>query len=102
MTHHRSKMTSKGQVTIPAEVREALALKPGDIVDFYLDRDGRTVRLRARNLSIAGAFGALNSKLDPERPPLSVAEMDEAIADAVVEDDARIMRQYREWREFQA
>jgi antitoxin PrlF len=28
-------MTSKGQVTIPVKVREALGLKPGTRIDFY-------------------------------------------------------------------
>lgn len=34
-----AKMTSKGQVTIPQEVRRALALEPGDRVDFRI-REG--------------------------------------------------------------
>lgn len=87
MTHHRSK---------------ALDLKAGDVIDFYLDKDGRAARLRARNRPIKDAFGALNNRLDPDRPSLSLADTDEVIGDAIVEDDARIMRQYREWQEFLA
>lgn len=42
--HHqrtfRSNMTSKCQVTIPKEIREALGLKAGDRVAFRLAEDG--------------------------------------------------------------
>jgi AbrB family looped-hinge helix DNA binding protein len=36
----RSNMTSKCQVTIPKEIRDALGLKGGDVVSFTLDDDG--------------------------------------------------------------
>ena len=35
------KLTSKAQVTIPKDVREALGMKPGDLVRFDRDADGR-------------------------------------------------------------
>lgn len=37
----RSNMTSKCQVTIPKQIREALGLKAGDRVGFELTDDGR-------------------------------------------------------------
>ena len=36
----RSNMTSKCQVTIPKEIRDALGLKAGDRVEFRLDERG--------------------------------------------------------------
>jgi AbrB family looped-hinge helix DNA binding protein len=36
-------LTSKGQVTIPKKVREALGLKPGSSVEFTVSRDGQVV-----------------------------------------------------------
>ena len=36
-----SKMTRKGQVTVPIEVREALGLKEGDRVEFELVEKGK-------------------------------------------------------------
>ena len=38
-----STISSKGQVTVPIEVRHRLGLKAGDRVDFVYEEDGRTV-----------------------------------------------------------
>lgn len=35
-TTFNSKLTSKGQITLPAEIREALNVAPGDRVEFAL------------------------------------------------------------------
>ena len=42
--------------TTPREVREALGVKEGDRVEFFLDRTGR-LSLFARNRPISGIFG---------------------------------------------
>jgi AbrB family looped-hinge helix DNA binding protein len=39
-----AKITSKGQITVPREVRHALGVKPGDKIVF--ERDGDEVRVR--------------------------------------------------------
>jgi AbrB family looped-hinge helix DNA binding protein len=39
-----AKITSKGQITLPREVRHALGVKPGDKVVF--ERDGGEIRVR--------------------------------------------------------
>jgi len=41
---HQAKLSSKGQITIPREVRQALRLRQGDTVVFEVDEGG--VRLR--------------------------------------------------------
>lgn len=38
------RITAKGQVTIPVEIRERLGLLPNSVVDFEVD--GNTVRIR--------------------------------------------------------
>ncbi len=53
-----AKVTSKGQITIPAEVRNALELKPGTKVVFYPDADGGFV-MRASTGSIMDLRGIL-------------------------------------------
>lgn len=40
-------MTSKGQITIPKQVRDALQLHPGDRVEFVFGDDGRMFLLAA-------------------------------------------------------
>jgi len=42
----RTKVTSKGQVTIPKDVRERLGLRPGDEIEFVDDRKGFRVQKR--------------------------------------------------------
>jgi len=41
-------LTSKGQVTIPKRIREALRLEPGSTVEFAIDAHGRVVIQPAR------------------------------------------------------
>jgi antitoxin PrlF len=67
-----STLTSKGQVTIPSEVRKRLGLHPGDPVAFIVEGD--TVRLVRRESSIEAAFGLIKSETS-----LSVEDMDRVI-----------------------
>lgn len=39
----RATLTSKGQMTLPKEVREALKVKPGDRVEFIIQAPGRVL-----------------------------------------------------------
>jgi AbrB family looped-hinge helix DNA binding protein len=50
-----STLTTKGQVTIPAEVRRQLGLKPGDRVAFIVNAD--EVRLVRQETRVEAAFG---------------------------------------------
>ena len=40
------KVTTKGQVTIPMEIRERLGIQPGSVVDFELVKDAVVLRKR--------------------------------------------------------
>jgi AbrB family looped-hinge helix DNA binding protein len=42
-----SRITSKGQTTIPHEVRQKLSLRPGDVLVYEVDRDEVRVRKQA-------------------------------------------------------
>lgn len=78
-------VTSKGQITLPKDVRDALGLREGDKVDFERV-DGRYV-IRPRNRSAMELAGVLHR---PGMPALSVEEMDEALGQALAKDDERI------------
>lgn len=54
-------MTSKGQTTIPKNIRDGLGMKPGDRMTFTLLPDG-TVIMRAKNKSLADLAGILHKE----------------------------------------
>lgn len=54
-------ITSKGQITIPAEIRKQMNLGPQDKVVFTLLPNGTTI-MRAKNRSITALAGKLKSK----------------------------------------
>jgi antitoxin PrlF len=74
-----STVTSKGQITIPKVVREALHLEVGDKVYFDVKQDG-TVVLMARNEPVESLFGLLKGKARLKNP-LTIEEMNPASAD---------------------
>ena len=74
-----STITSKGQITIPKVVREALHLEVGDKVYFDVKDDGSVV-LVARNQPVESLFGMLKTKARLRRP-VSIEEMNPASAD---------------------
>ncbi len=69
-------MTSKGQTTLPAEIRELLHLKPGDKISYFVDGD--KVVINAKNKRAVDLIGILH---DPNRPMLSLEKMDDAIGE---------------------
>lgn len=54
-------LTSKGQITIPAEIRRAMGLKERDRVVFTLLPDGSTV-MRAKTKCISELEGMLENR----------------------------------------
>jgi len=99
MPHYESRMSSKGQITVPAPLRELLKLKDGDRVDFYLDPAGGPVRIVARNKKLRDLVGVLHR---PGAEPLTPRAIDDAIGEHLSEKHERISRQWNEWQEFQA
>lgn len=83
-----STMTSKGQITLPKEVREHFHLKAGDQIEFKIEPSG-SVELRPLSGSIMSLFGILHR---PGKPAASAEEMDEAVGRLLAEDDERIRK----------
>ncbi|MGH8526732.1 MAG: AbrB/MazE/SpoVT family DNA-binding domain-containing protein [Gammaproteobacteria bacterium] len=59
-------LTSKGQVTIPKQIRDALSLAPGCAVEFAVNRDGEVViqKVGARRSRKRDSFEAARGKAD--------------------------------------
>ena len=62
----KSRITSKGQVTVPVEVRRKLGLRSGDLVEFR-ERGGQTTIVRAAETEspFAKYAGILAKKVKP-------------------------------------
>lgn len=73
-----ARMSSKGQITLPKEIRGRLGLKQGDRVRFTVEADGR-VRLLPAKRDVSELFGILPKP----RRALSIEEMDEIVQTAV-------------------
>lgn len=58
------KVTTKGQVTIPAEIRRAFDIEPGDRVAFRVTDD--VVELYTTPMSLEDTFGAVTPQREPE------------------------------------
>lgn len=71
----QSTVTVKGQTTLPKEVRQALALVPGDRLRYVILDDGQVRLLRTR--PVAELAGLLRRD---GHTPVSLEEMEAAIA----------------------
>jgi len=82
-------LTSKGQITIPLEVRRRLGLKPGDRIDFVLGKGGE-VRLKAKKRPLADLVGILQGAV---KRPLTIEQLHDAVLEAADEDWDRLRSQ---------
>jgi len=81
-------VTSKGQITLPKEVRDHLHLAEGDRVEFVIQPEG-DVQIQPLKGSVQKLFGMLHR---PGMRTTSLEEMDRGLIEALAEDDARIRR----------
>lgn len=68
-------LTSKGQLTLPKDVRVALGVGPGDRVDFVRMDDGNFAVMPATH-----AVKSLKGLIAKPKVPVSLEDMDKAIA----------------------
>jgi len=68
---HASKLSTKGQITIPADLRKAIGIEPGDMVAYELQ--GKSVKLKkvepfdaAYHAAVAETLEEWNSPEDEE------------------------------------
>ena len=69
-----SVVTDRGQTTLPAPVRTALSIKPGDRVRYFI-QGGKVHIIKT------GSIRDLKGMLPYDGPPVSLEEMEQAIAD---------------------
>jgi len=81
-----STLSSKGQVTLPIEIRKHLGVNPNDKVAFVIEPDGKVQVTPARYPDIASLSGAAGSL----KKPLSWKEMQQtAREDRLKEEDGK-------------
>ena len=69
-----STITSKGQTTIPSEIRRLLKLKAGDRIEFVVEADGKVVLV-----PVTVDVRELKGLLAPAPRRVSIDDMDAAI-----------------------
>jgi antitoxin PrlF len=79
-------VTSKGQITIPKEIRKLLQVEEGDRIDFVIEGADRVV-MRKPGRSLRSLKGLLYRK---GRKPVTIEEMDRAIARFHARENNRI------------
>jgi antitoxin PrlF len=82
-----SKLTTQGQISVPAEVRRKLGVGPGSVLEWDEQEDGAIVVRRAGRYTSED----IRRLLFPDGPPRrrSVKEMDEGIAEYMRKKHAR-------------
>lgn len=80
--------TQRNQVTIPAEVRRLLGLKPRDKVTFTIEDTG-TVRLAPSRFTLESVFGSV-------QPPGEPQDIDGLIRDAKDEKAEQTLRELQD------
>ena len=69
-------VTSKGQTTIPADIRKGMKLEPGDKIEFHLLSDG-SATMRAKRGTLQDFIGVLHRQGEKA---VSLEAMDKGIA----------------------
>ena len=79
-------MTTKGQVTVPREIRDRLGLKSGDKMAFTMLSDG-TVVMRPKTRRLADLAGSLTRPGQPSKRCVR----DEGCVGVVVDDERYVV-----------
>jgi antitoxin PrlF len=74
-------ITSKGQVTVPKNIRDQLNIQAGTQLDFTLNNDG-TISVRPLNRTALSVVGILKR---PQQKAATVEQMNDAISTAASE-----------------
>ena len=76
MTILKAKVTSKGQITIPIEIRKMLKAESGDTVTFELKEDGVFMKKGKQPKTIQERFAGYNLEKDKEKIQSAMQDLD--------------------------
>ena len=90
MPQYRTTVEANGIIKLPAPMRKRLKISEGCEVEFYVSLEGEVFfhAITGKAKDWRGMY-----ETEVRSPPISVGEMDQAVGDALVEDDRRIRRQ---------
>jgi AbrB family looped-hinge helix DNA binding protein len=80
-------LTSKGQITIPKSVRDALALEPGDRLELRVRDDG-IIEVRVQDIDLLSLVGVVK----PGKRGVSVEQMNRDIAASAAEGSTAVAK----------
>lgn len=84
---YTSTLTRKGQITIPAELREKLGLKEGDRITWW-EEDGQLIAVSATEY-VNRMTAYFRSQADPNQEPATIEQMKAAAAEGWTERERR-------------
>lgn len=82
--HYYSKVTAKGQVTLPADLRQRVGIEPGDLVEVRVGvSDDPVIEVRRRPSLIEATAGIARPKVPYQ--PLEWDEVEEIVKEEVAQ-----------------
>lgn len=90
MREYVATVTSKGQLTLPIEVRRRLGIDPGDRVTIVVDQGDDRAELRRIKETVRSVFGSI-----PTPPGLETGDFDDLIEEAMHDRAATVLRRMR-------
>src|SRR4051812_32626807 len=92
MPTFRTSVGKDRKLTLPSELCRRLHIREGTPVEFFLTVDGYVHfhAITGTTRSLLGGF-----TVEKREPPVSIREMDDGIAESIVEDYRRIQKQSR-------
>jgi len=84
MQEFEARLTEKGQVTIPQEIRRLIGLQPRDMVRFEVV--GEDIRIRRATSKLLAGFGSVAPKQRPEDFHNIREEFEKGVAEEVVSE----------------
>jgi AbrB family looped-hinge helix DNA binding protein len=87
MREHLTRVTRKGQITVPIEVRRALGLQEGDNVAVLLE--GGRATLERRPSFVARTAGMFKANRQPRNPEQEQEEFERGVAEETLREIER-------------